>query len=313
MQTSTALATPSDSLTDKYYDWVHKNCIKAYVPWTEYTSKSDEQAGAKEIDLPEIDPETGVLKIIKATSHAPTRLDDHLLVSQALTRRSAALDIVDLVDFETPQLWTKTLVAVVQAPPVAGYVKVTLEQAQKADRKLWENIASDCRSGESGVQRMVDGSLPVQASMKRWMWDHSVRYLLNPLPATQPSSSSQGQAAGEVEKLRKRVAELEQQQRKRQRGRSQDRPTEHARLVKGKSKGKGRPDGRLNRFLPPGLRGGIAAGLDRQPRCFNFNLPHGCPDAPPGGRCAKGLHACMFNNGQPGGCGKATHGMSNHS
>jgi hypothetical protein len=79
--------------------------------------------------------------------------------------------------------------------------------------------------------------------------------------------------------------------------------------AKGHGKGKGRKGSNKKGRGPNVPKGLINKSLQTdagERLCWAFNLEKGCSDAPPGGKCARGLHLCT----EPG-CQKP-HSMQNH-
>ena len=75
---------------------------------------------------------------------------------------------------------------------------------------------------------------------------------------------------------------------------------------RGRGRGGGRGKSKTLR-LPKELEGMKTETRNGNPYCWAYNLPVGCKEAPPGGKCRKGVHACMHPN-----CGKH-HSVQEHT
>ena len=115
-----------------------------------------------------------------------------------------------------------------------------------------------------------------------------------------------------MEKLRNKMANLENELRgtKRKLADAQAQGGDgkgrgRGRSFKGSGKGaKGNVRGEVR--LPEALRSKSVRTPNDEPKCFDYNLPHGCTKARAGERCQRGWHVCT----EPG-CA-ATHSMQQH-
>ena len=104
-----------------------------------------------------------------------------------------------------------------------------------------------------------------------------------------------------------RIAELEGEFANRRRLTSDD----FANTSRGNCEGKVKGGGKFNKgkkcvntWMPSALHGECPSDESGHPRCFDFNLGHGCAEATAGGRCKKGVHTCMKRvPGKEHGCG----------
>ena len=194
---------------------------------------------------------------------------------------------------------------------------VTVAEALRADKQLWEIIMHKTRSGI----RKNEGVYPVYEAMKANWETWPVQRLLVPnvlatikaekdKKSTKRSRDSTSDSSEfEADKKRKKRVYRDDYDK----GGSWEKPSGRGK-GRGKSKGKGKGKGRgkgtskgskssKGPRMPKLLQGLDALTRNGDPKCFGFNLPDGCKHAGPGGKCNKGLHVCMI-------CGQADHGAS---
>ena len=292
------VADPAHKLIDRCASILVKGDVK-YIPWEKCAQRSQEI-----VDRPDV----GALKLdafgylVNAPKEAEFGADvsTDLLLDQAWRRRALAADIAGLMAFESMNSWHEVLKAEYQRAPPPGYAKVSLGQLRAADEEVFRLVAAACREGcgkKAGKDRTSFEEAWLEATR-----DYGVRMRLQPLQGRGSSSSgggagSSGGGSGggsETAKLNKQIADLKNQVSSLKR--KSDNP-------KGNQKGSGKGDNNSkkksrNANMPKELVGQLSRTESGEPICFAFNL-NGCPDAPPGGRCSKGLHICA----KPG-CGK---------
>ena len=103
-----------------------------------------------------------------------------------MARRSAALDMAGLCEYEASDAWTKTMIRKLREPTLPGYARVSLEQCYRADQEIWLRVSDKCRTG---VARGRDRVLPVLAAIKEVMRDPPIILMMCPVP-TQTSTGS---------------------------------------------------------------------------------------------------------------------------
>ena len=166
-----------------------------------------------------------------------------------------------------------------------------MEQLHAADLELFKVLMSQTRAG---IRPSVSGDRPLEDAIRRAGESAEVRLYLQPLPGKDGGSGGKRKRDdgdnSEIDRLRKQVANLEGRLKNASsssKGDSGPRPSRgSARATRGQRKGKS------DFKMPKELEGLQATGSDGQPRCFGFNLD-GCKGAKPGGRCNRGVHACM--------------------
>ena len=95
-------------------------------------------------------------------------------------RRGVVLDMADLVRIEVHEGWAKSLLAALQADPIPGFSKVSLEQVLRADHELWNLMAGRCATGVRRAGSLVP---PMEKAMSELQTHHVVCMMLAPLPA----------------------------------------------------------------------------------------------------------------------------------
>ena len=189
-------------------------------------------------------------------------INSELDLVSALRRRALAFDLVGILSYDVANRYHQALIQRLQEAPPPGYSKVSTAQVLRADRaaflKIAENITSLRRSGT--------GVLPLDAQLPTILLDPSVTYHLLPLPAG-ASSSGQGRDDDKPDRPPKRPHDPPRRP-----------PKKGAK--------------RTNFSVPKELIGKTHQTPKGHRLWWGFNLPCGCKDAKPGGKCAKGLHLC---------------------
>lgn len=297
---------PSFRLMDACHDLFDANVVR-YIDWADCTTRAQELEGTR-IDKSFRADSGGFIKLSREAMHGKAVVQDLLAFRQAMVRRSAAFDISGVCTFEVMELWADVLLSAMQSPQIPGFSKVTLEQAQRADKELFRRVAGLCRGG---VRPSADGGLPVETAIKSVMFEADLRLIIAPLPGRghAPAAAPSASDAGAIDKLKRRIAELEDASKRPRRGRDTPsrapEPADHGPRGSAATSKKGRGKGKYNPNVPKPLQGKSTRTADGQPICFAYNMA-GCRDAAPGGRCPKGLHVCA----EPG-CG-AAHGLHQH-
>ena len=211
-------------------------------------------------------------------------LASELDLVMALRRRALAFDLIGIASFNSINKYHQALAQRLQEAPPPGYAKVSMQQLIRADRAVF------LRASEltTTLKRGAGGQLPLDNIFSTILLDPSVAYHLLPLPLSGSSSteaSKEGKRAG---------AET-----------STPRGSKIQKFAK-------RPGGpgatkKTNFAVPKELVGKLHQTPKGHRLCWSFNLPCGCQDAKPGGKCARGLHLCA----EPG-CLKP-HSLQQHS
>ena len=210
----------------------------------------------------------------------------------AFRRRALAFDLVKCCGFHTMNTYHSELFEHIHQAPPPGYAAVSLAQILRADRAAWVMIAEKITSLKRGPQ----GALPLEVEIQKALTHPTVSFHLLPLPTKAASTAPK--------------PEKPAPKRDRSRTPPKGSPTKPAgNPGKGQGKGKGRKGSNKKGRGPNVPKGLINKSLQTdagERLCWAFNLEKGCPDAPAGGKCARGLHLCT----EPG-CQKP-HSMQNH-
>ena len=225
------------------------------------------------------------LAIKEKQTNTVCSLASDLELVMALRRRALAFDLLGVSTFNTINKYHQALAQRLQEPPPPGYSKVSLQQLIRADRAVF------LRASEltTTLKRSAGGQLPLDNILSTILLDPSVAYHLLPLPVSSSSgaeSSKEGKRPGSDASAAQRGAKLQ-------------------RL--GKKSGGSGASKKTNFAVPKELVGKLHQTPKGHRLCWSFNLPCGCADAKPGGKCARGLHLCA----EPG-CLKP-HSLQQHS
>lgn len=215
------------------------------------------------------------LKLNDAKRSIQCDTSTELLLSQALTRRALALDLVGVASYNVVQAYNAFLMNHLQVDPPPGYAKVSVQQILRADKQAFLRMAEKTTDG---LRRRPDGSLPMDVQFPLLEADPQVTFHL--LPLASPSSSAPSPTK-----------------------RPTDEPAPTWRPFK-REKGKGKGKGKI----PAELQGKVTVTKTGKPICYAFNLSGGCSSGlKPGATCAKGLHVCAEPR-----CGRH-HSMQDHA
>ena len=245
------------------YDLVFAMAQKNELVWLapEKFGTRRAEIGAKKAGKELVIDGSGVAVKDKPTVHNCIIHSELDLVS-ALRRRALAFDLVGILSYDVANRYHQALIQRLQEAPPPGYSKVSTAQVLRADRaaflKIAENITTLRRSGT--------GVLPLDAQLPTILLDPSVTYHFLPLPA---GASSSGQGKDDEKP---------------------DRPPKRPHDPPRRPPKKGAK--RTNFSVPKELIGKTHQTPKGHRLCWGFNLPCGCKDAKPGGKCAKGLHLC---------------------
>ena len=296
---------PSHRCLNLAHEMWDVNTVK-YLDLSSCTTRQAELRGSKTVKSLQPD-ERGFLKEHAETVIEPARLSDFLTFRQALTRRGLALEVADLLPFAIHELWANMLVGRLQEDVPAGFSRVTMDQAIKADRALWDKLSSTCRAG---VRRGSDGKLPLEKVFTTTMVDPMVQLTFAPVfrsatgqlggqPTGTGSSGSGSRPRGvdadtsvtrELKKLRRELNETRAEC-KRLRSFSGNREKSRSPVrARGKPAAK-RGAGSFRPGVPKELQTKVTRTESGEPLCFGYNID-GCDKAAPGARCPKGWHIC---------------------
>lgn len=146
-----------------------------------------------------------------------------------------------------------------------------------ADKTFWSKLSE---IAEGNVVPHADGSKPLDQLIEIAMRAPEVTFQLLPRPSATEVDSGKGDKRYQPYPLLKG-------------GKGKGKNGENG--EKGKSKGEKSGKNR-SIAVPQLLRGLPAKAADGRYKCFNHNLPHGCPN--PHDNCPKGAHICMTCDGR---------------
>ena len=260
---------PSHALVDKCQAMFDTNSVMWLAPSVCTKRELEIQAAPKD-NQQVLKIESQTLKV--STEGADLGEADHsseIKLQWCLQRRSVALEMCELVSWQTSQKWLSTMFAVYASDPPANFSRVTLSQLIAADKALWTILARDIES----VKPDANGHRPLDAAFEKLMCDPRVTMHMLSMPSKAPSSSALTATPEQV-------------------------PSGVQNNTGVRPKKKARP-GKRNRTTPnppEELKSCYQSTTDGKPICWSYNLSNGCnlnvTGQPP--RCTKGMHVCAF-------------------
>ncbi|CAE6914648.1 unnamed protein product [Symbiodinium sp. CCMP2592] len=170
---------PADALVDLAVASYEANELR-YIPWDRCVSKEAELAGEKKRDVRfTVEESSGKLRIEHKQPDLVADTSSEILVQQALTRRSLAMDQANLIDFSVSDQWTQRLMKARMQTPAEHFVRPTWKQLESADRQLFAELRDKTRAG---VQTVASGR-PLDTLLPDAMYMNEVSCLLQPFPA----------------------------------------------------------------------------------------------------------------------------------
>ena len=188
--TLTGELEPSTRLVDLAHSMFEDNVVR-YLDWQVLTKRSDEILGKAKEERTWKPNAQG--QIVEKTEHKddPANVSTDYLLHCALRRRSLAMDLANLMSFETHELWVGTLMDVITQDPPPGYERAGLNQVRFADQEIWKRAAQECRDGV----RPKLNNRPLELAFKKLMYSPEVRLHLLPLRGSASSSSRSSSSA----------------------------------------------------------------------------------------------------------------------
>ena len=222
------------------------------------------------------------------THNTQCDIADPLALSQALTRRSLAMDLVGVASFQKAESWNRELLRHLQQSPPPGHRQVDLVQIMRADRAAWLHIAQSL----SSLKKLPDGTLPLDSAFDSLPSVPHVTFYLLPTIGTSKGPNKRSEAPlsdGESRPKTKSARRREALKRKLS-GQSSGVPPPPA-PVPGAPSRKGRGKGsREGRQFPSELKGMMSRMPNGKRICWDFNCLAGCAN---GDDCPNGAHVCM--------------------
>jgi hypothetical protein len=192
-----------------------------------------------------------------------------------------AYDAAGLLTFTVHESWINKLFRIMQEATVEGHMAVSLQQAYRADRKLWQKMAAET---VGNIQPIIGGMKPLDAALLKFADHVEVSFLLLPLPVYHHQSSSsstsvmptivpvQASGKGSIPAV--------------------PRGTPYSKgKGKGKNAKKGAQSDRGIKLSPQGCAYMLSSG---KPCCIFYNGSAGCNTrgVAVGKRCSRGFHNC---------------------
>ena len=141
------ITEPADSLVDFCCNIYEDNRLR-YIEWDRCLSKEQEmQSDSKKVTAFSLDSASGKLKIENKLPDDKADTSTDILLLQALTRRSLAMDQANLVEYSVIQSWVDRLMRARTDEAPVGFTKLSLKQLMAADQKLFMEMADRSRSG----------------------------------------------------------------------------------------------------------------------------------------------------------------------
>ena len=167
---------PSHQLTDKFATILARGFAE-YVPWDRLTSRGQELLEEPEVKGLRITADGTLQQDIEVDMKADISGD--FLWDFAMCRRSAAMDIAGLMDFESADLWHQTLKSLLMKEPPAGYRHISWGQLVAADRTLFQFVTTLCECDTKAPPDKTETAF--QTAWKEGTFDLEARtYLCTP-------------------------------------------------------------------------------------------------------------------------------------
>jgi hypothetical protein len=279
---------PSHRLVDLMTQ-MHDDDYIHYIEWSDCTARRQEIQGEKktrELDDKVWKPDaSGVVRQQSTRIHPAADVGTDYKFRQMLSRRGLAFDLAGLLSYETHEILACKLMDEMSREPLIGYLTVSREQLERADRHVFMRLSELTRLG---IRRRQDGTLPLENAMKIVVTETSFQFLLMPLQAGAGSSSSKVIDTG----VKDPGAPLSRNARRKAAAKAKAAAAKTIPVVtkqanqgpKAKGKGKG---------IPQQLQGLEVKKENGENICFGFNLGT-CSLVAPGLRCPRGWHCCMI-------------------
>ena len=282
----------SDSLVQECVHIHDQNRLK-YLPWEVCTSRPLEVAGTK-VDQTWSKDNSGRLKCDDHETSPPADTSTDLMLDCTLKRRGLAMDMADLMGWQVHEQLRQDLMSAMMRPPLPGYERVSKTQVRRADEIAFTLLSKMC---DGGVKR-EKGIRPLDLALPKVLAHRDYNTALQNLPASHPASTTGLKRTADRTEWTGESTRSQRRKINRAKGKGKG-ASGDATGGKGKSKGKN---------LPAELRkpGVVAWDEACGNICFGYNL-NTCKNAPPGGKCNRGMHVCI-----DGSCRKHHPYLGNH-
>lgn len=255
---------PGDSLIDKLVSQYEADRLQ-YIEWSACVSREHELLGGSKHDKSLTIQASGELRVASSSKVDPCDTSSEILLRYALTRRGLAMEQANLLSFKNHNKWLEKMLAARLEPAPTGFAKVTMQQLEQADKRLFVLLSENTRGG---VKATASGR-PCDEHFDKCLQSSEVLSLLQPKPL---AAGNKGRDDHEPPPKRHKV----------------DRPP-----TKGKSKGKNTKGKDTFMRIPTELLslGCVACTPQGHRICFSSNLKK-CTLKVVNQRCEKGLHIC---------------------
>ena len=161
------------------YDYVHRMLVLDAVSYLEphrFTTRMSEVQHDKPPKKLVIDHQQ--LTIRDSERKDRCIIQDLFSLSQALTRRALACDLMGACTFRHMDGWHRLLLEQCQLPAPPHFEAPSMAQILRANRAAWVKLAETLPS----LKPAADGSLPLDAALQVLRRDHTITFYLLPLP-----------------------------------------------------------------------------------------------------------------------------------
>jgi hypothetical protein len=266
---------PSNALIDKFNEIKEDGTLR-FVPWDELTRRDDEIKSIKKIKTWQSDSE-GRLKFSEETKEDAADTNSDLKLKAALQRRGLAMEVAQLLSYETHDRYVNWLFKELTRNQPIGFHQVNIQQIHTVDQEVFTKLAELTRDG---LDINNDGTFSLDVHMLNILFDPKINMLM--MPRQKPVGNLQ------EGRQKRSFAEVSQKSNYQEKGKGQGKHQQ------GKNKSKKTKSG-PSPSLPDALRkakGEIVTSHNGRPICFAYNL-QGCSHTPDAmGSCPKGVHVC---------------------
>jgi hypothetical protein len=292
---------PSHHLLDLASSLHDENTVK-YISWGDCAKRRAELAmpasTRKRAEVVFKRTAEGLLKEEASGPEAQADTRGDLKIQNCLIRRGLALDIGDVMSFESHRkIVNRLMSSLAKEPPAAGWAQINIEQVKRADEYIFRRLAEECRTG---VRRRPSGVLPLDDQIDEILREHDLSIILSHLrgsggnggngnPPPRGATAADGppnKSKSALKRERQQAAKLVTPGAAAKQQAAVAAATAAATAAAAK-KAKG-----SSISLPKGLFGCVNKDERGEPLCYGFNLGT-CSAVSPGMKCPKGWHKCM--------------------
>ena len=255
---------PSQALVDEVCHQYDTRVLR-YLEPARCTSREHEILAGKIDKKLKLDNST--LSIRESKSIPDESISTTHQVIQCLRRRAVAYEFAGLISFTAHEKYVDRLFRHMGVEPPPQYVATTLSQVLKADREVFLYLSKNVPS----IRPVPGADKPLDLALEEALKDYNTVFHLLPMLKAQPVHNP---PYGPERQYYPGGQHLYN-------------PDGGKGGKKGKSK-----KGSGSSMAPRGLKGCVGRDPKGRNLCFDFNLSS-CANAPDGGTCPKGRHACF--------------------